>query len=69
MRKSTPLARWEGHGEVSDEIWKLSNNLLLETMKLAANGFALQLHLEGQLESTYRNMAAMADKAGLAGIV
>ncbi len=55
------------HWEVSDEIWKLSNDLLLETMKLAANdGFALQLHLEGELESTYRNMAAMADKAGLA---
>ena len=36
-------------------------------MKLAANdGFALQLHVEGELESTYADMAAMADKAGLA---
>ena len=55
------------HWEVSEEIWELSNNLLLETMKLAASdGFALQLHVEGELESTYRDMAAMASKAGLA---
>ena len=55
------------HWEVSDEIWDLSNELLLDTMKLAANdGFALQLHVEGELESTYADMAAMADKAGLA---
>ena len=55
------------HWEVSEEIWELSNDLLLETMKLAANdGFALQLHVEGELESTYRDMAAMASEAGLA---
>tara|TARA_B100000927_G_scaffold287354_1_gene280121 strand:- start:240 stop:1124 length:885 start_codon:yes stop_codon:yes gene_type:complete len=55
------------HWEVSDEIWDLSNELLLDTMKLAANeGFALQLHVEGELESTYADMAALADKAGLA---
>ncbi|MEC7096701.1 MAG: TatD family hydrolase [Candidatus Thermoplasmatota archaeon] len=55
------------HWEVSEEIWELSNNLLLETMKLAASdGFALQLHVEGELESTYRDMAAMASEAGLA---
>ena len=55
------------HWEVSDEIWDLSNELLLDTMKFAANdGFALQLHVEGELESTYADMAAMADKAGLA---
>ena len=54
------------HWEVSDEIWDLSNQLLLETMKLAANqGFALQLHVEGELESTYMDMATMASKAGL----
>ena len=35
-------------------------------MKLAASGFALQLHVEGELESTYLDMAAMASKAGLA---
>ena len=55
------------HWEVSEEIWELSNNLLLETMKLAASdGFALQLHVEGELESTYSDMAAMASEAGLA---
>ena len=55
------------HWEVSDEIWDLSNELLLDTMELAANdGFALQLHVEGELESTYADMAAMAHKAGLA---
>lgn len=55
------------HWKVSEQIWELSNDLLLETMKLAANdGFALQLHVEGELESTYRDMAAMASKAGLA---
>lgn len=55
------------HWEVSEEIWELSNDLLLETMKLAASdGFALQLHVEGELESTYRDMAAMASEAGLA---
>jgi TatD-related deoxyribonuclease len=36
-------------------------------MELAAkDGFALQLHVEGELESTYADMAALADKAGLA---
>ena len=55
------------HWKVSDEIWDLSNELLLDTMKLAANdGFALQLHVEGELESTYSDMATLASKAGLA---
>ena len=55
------------HWEVSDEIWNLSNKLLLETMKMASSdGFALQLHVEGELESTYLDMATMASKAGLA---
>ena len=55
------------HWDVSDEIWNLSNELLLETMKMASSdGFALQLHVEGELESTYLDMAAMASKAGLA---
>ena len=54
------------HWRVSDEIWDLSNELLLDTMKLAANdGFALQLHVEGELESTYSDLASMAEKAGL----
>ena len=55
------------HWDVSDEIWNLSNELLLETMKMASSdGFALQLHVEGELESTYLDMATMASKAGLA---
>ena len=54
------------HWDVSDEIWQLSNELLLETMHTAAqDGFALQLHVEGELESTYRDMAQMAIKSGL----
>ena len=54
------------HWDVSDEIWELSNELLLETMHMAAqDGFALQLHVEGELESTYRDMAQMAKKSGL----
>ena len=31
----------------------------------AQDGFALQLHVEGELESTYRDMAQMAIKSGL----
>ena len=31
----------------------------------AQDGFALQLHVEGELESTYRDMAQMANKSGL----
>ena len=55
------------HWPVSDTIWDLSNSLLLETMHLAQQeGVALQLHVEGELESTYRDMASMAQKSGLA---
>ena len=54
------------HWEVSDEIWDLSNELLLDTMTLAATeGFAIQLHVAGELASTYSDMATMASKAGL----
>ena len=54
------------HWKVSEEIWELSNELLLETMSWAAgDGFALQLHVEGELESTYKDMAEMASRAGL----
>ena len=55
------------HWPVSERIWELSNSLLLETMHLAQQeGVALQLHVEGELESTYGDMASMAEKAGLA---
>jgi len=55
------------HWEVEQRIWDLSNTLLLETMHLAhQEGIALQLHVEGELESTYNDMVSMAEKAGLA---
>ena len=55
------------HWKVSDEIWSRSNALLLETMELAAKeGIPLQLHVEGESDETYGDLAEMADKAGLA---
>ena len=55
------------HWPVSDEIWQRSNVLLQETMELAAReGIPLQLHVEGESDLTYGELAKMADKAGLA---
>jgi len=55
------------HWKVSDEVWGLSNELLSSTMARAAReGFALQLHVEGESEATYPDLALMADRAGLA---
>ncbi|MCH1422119.1 MAG: TatD family hydrolase [Candidatus Poseidoniaceae archaeon] len=54
------------HWQVDDLVWDLSNTLLLETMTMAKKeGIALQLHVEGELESTYRDMSMMAQKVGL----
>jgi len=54
------------HWPVSDEVWQLSNELLEETMHLAAQeNIVLQLHVEGELESTYSDLSSMANKAGL----
>ena len=54
------------HWPVSDEIWSRSNALLIDTMKLAAKeGIPLQLHVEGESDETYGDLAIMADKAGL----
>ena len=54
------------HWPVNDDIWELSNTLLLETMHMAQQeNIALQLHVEGELETTYRDLASMAEKAGL----
>lgn len=54
------------HWRVSDEVWDLSNELLASTMGRAAReGFALQLHVEGESEETYPELARMADRAGL----
>ncbi|RJU85610.1 MAG: hypothetical protein DWC02_06270 [Candidatus Poseidoniales archaeon] len=54
------------HWKVSDEIWQRSNALLLETMEMAAKeSIPLQLHVEGESDETYGELASMADKAGL----
>jgi TatD-related deoxyribonuclease len=54
------------HWQVSDEIWNLSNMLLEETMAMAAKeNIALQLHVEGELDSTYRDLSKMAGKVNL----
>ena len=53
------------HWPVSDRVWDLSNLLLEETMSMAKReGITLQLHVEGELESTYASLAQMADKVG-----
>ena len=55
------------HWKVDEDIWQRSNALLLETMKLAAReGIPLQLHVEGESDETYPELAEMADSAGLA---
>ena len=54
------------HWPVSDEVWRLSNQLLEETMHLAAQeNVVLQLHVEGELESTYSDLSKMAIKSGM----
>ncbi|MDE0857227.1 MAG: TatD family hydrolase [Candidatus Poseidoniaceae archaeon] len=53
------------HWPVSDRVWDLSNVLLEETMAMARReNVTLQLHVEGELESTYSDLAAMADRVG-----
>lgn len=55
------------HWKVSDDIWDRSNKLLEDTMSLAAKeGVPLQLHVEGESDETYLDLAKMADRAGLA---
>ncbi len=54
------------HWPVSDEVWQTSNRLLFKTMELAAKeGTPLQLHVEGESDETYGELAQLADKAGL----
>lgn len=53
------------HWPVSEDIWDLSNELLAWTMRRAGReGFALQLHVEGEQASTYPELADMADREG-----
>ena len=56
-------------GEVGRPHWKFQmkygiyQSIITRTMSLAAtDGFVLQLHVEGELESTYRDMAEMATR-------
>jgi len=54
------------HWKVSDEIWDLSNMLLEETMHLAAQErVPLQLHVEGESDETYPDLAAKALRQGM----
>lgn len=54
------------HWPVSDDVWDLSNMLLEETMAMAAKeNIALQLHVEGELDSTYRDLSEMAQRVNL----
>ena len=54
------------HWPVADEIWDLSNELLDETMHLAAQeGIPLQLHVEGESDDTYPDLARRATRQGM----
>lgn len=54
------------HWPVSQQVWDMSNELLLETMHLASQEkITLQLHVEGELQSTYSDLAQMAKKSGM----
>jgi len=47
-------------------VWDMSNELLMETMHLAnQEGITLQLHVEGELQSTYSDLSQMASKSGM----
>lgn len=54
------------HWQVPEEVWKMSNSLLQETLVIAAKqNTPVQLHVEGDEAAPYRDIGAMADKAGL----
>ena len=54
------------HWPVSQQVWNKSNELLLETMHMASQeGITLQLHVEGELQSTYDDLSQMATKSGM----
>ena len=54
------------HRKVSEEVWDLSNELLEETFHLAAqHGIPLQLHVEGDSDETYGDLAHMAVRQGM----
>ena len=54
------------HWPVSERVWNKSNELLLETMHMASQeGITLQLHVEGELQSTYDDLSQMAITSGM----
>lgn len=54
------------HWPVSERVWNKSNELLLETMHMASQeGITLQLHVEGELQSTYDDLSQMATTSGM----
>jgi TatD-related deoxyribonuclease len=54
------------HWPVEERILELSNQLLDETMHLASQqGLPLQLHVEGESEATYPDLAQRAKKQGM----
>ncbi len=54
------------HFEVSDDIWNASNDIIFESMKIAKKlGVPVILHTESATERTWKELAQLADKAGL----
>lgn len=54
------------HFPVSDEIWRASNDIMLRGMELAKEaGCPVVLHTESAAPSVWKELAEMADKAGL----
>ena len=54
------------HYPVSEEIWTGANSLLVEVMGMARQyGFPITLHVEGNGQTTYAELAELCDKAGL----
>ncbi len=54
------------HFPVGDEIWEASNEVILEGMKIAKSlKVPVVLHTESATEKTWKEIAEMADKAGI----
>ena len=54
------------HFEVSREIWEASNEVIVEGMKIAKSlGVPVVLHTESATESTWKDLANFANKAGI----
>ncbi len=54
------------HFPVSDEIWDASNEVIVEGMKIAKKlGVPVVLHTESATEKTWKDLASLADRAGL----